>query len=222
MQPVNKFPHVYKEQKGRWTNYFVASETGKSYFDERVVKTPRGKFREVNPERSKFFAAIAKGISQIGVKEDSSVLYLGASHGYTVSFLADMVRKGRIFALDFAPRVMRDMVFIAEEKNNIAPIYADAAQVDTYAEFVGQVDVVFMDVAQRNQVEIFLKNCDKFLKPGGFGLLALKARSVDVSKKPKVLFKDVKAELDKVHPVVDYRELAPFEQDHAFYVIKKR
>ncbi len=221
MQPITRYPGLFKDGHGKRTKYFVQTAKRQSFFDERIVSHQQGLFREVDPERSKLFAAIAKGVSQLGLKEDSSILYLGASHGYTVSFLSDMVTKGQIFALDFAPRVMRDMVFIAEQKENIAPVYANASHPETYAN-IPLVDVVFMDVAQRNQVEIFKKNCDAFLKSGGFGLLALKARSMDMTKKPKDLFKQVRKELERNFIVVDYRELDPFEKDHAFYVVKKR
>ena len=61
-----------------------------------------------------------------------------------------------------------------------------------------------------------------FLKPGGFGLLALKARSVDVTKNPKEIFRKVKIELEEKYNVVDYRDLDPYELDHAFYVVKKK
>ena len=220
MEQVNKFPGVFRERKGKWTNYFVKG--AKPYFGERVAKLKEGKFRQVDPERSKLFAGIAKGISQIGFKEDSSVLYLGASHGYTVSFLLDMLTQGEIYALDFAPRTTRDLIFIAQERENVAPLMADANQPATYKELVPEVDVVFMDIAQKNQVEIFQKNVDLFLKPGGFGLLALKARSVDVTKKPKDIFKQVRSELDKLYAVVDYRELDPYEKDHALFVVKKK
>jgi len=67
-----------------------------------------------------------------------------------------------------------------------------------------------------------LKNCDKFLKKGGFGLLAVKARSIDVTEKPKKLFNKVRGELEKAVTVVDYRELSPYEKDHCLYVIKKK
>lgn len=224
MQEITRFPNLFKEGKGRYEHYYVKSKSGKSYFGERVFKTRDGTtFREVDPNHSKLFASIAKGISQLGLKPEISVLYLGSSHGYTVSFLSDMIPNGEIYALDFAPRVMRDLVFIAEEKKNIAPIFADAFNTDSFKEFITKpVDLVFMDIAQRNQVEIFLKNCDKFLKPHGFGILALKARSVDVTRKPKEVFKEVRRELEKVYPVVDYKELQPFEQDHALFVIKKK
>ena len=223
IQPISRFPNLFKFQKGRYTSYLIKTSSDKSFFDERIFRFSEGLFREVDPNRSKLFAAIAKGISQLGLKKGISVLYLGASHGYTVSFLSDMIPDGRIYALDFAPRVMRDMVFIAELKKNIAPIFADAFNTDSFKEFVPEkVDVVFMDIAQRNQVDIFLKNCKIFLKDHGFGILALKARSVDVTRKPKEVFKDVRREIEKVYPVVDYKELHPFEKDHALFVIKKK
>ncbi len=224
MEPVKKFPHVFSQRFGKHIRYFTCSDVKHSFFDEMVLARPNGFYREVDPNRSKLFAAIAKGISQIGFKEDSKVLYLGASHGYTPSFVSDMVAKGELFALDFAPRVVRDLVFIAEKKKNMAPLLADANQPDSYARFLPPdgVDVVFMDIAQRNQVEIFVKNCSRFLKSNGFGLLALKSRSIDVTKKPALLFREVRAQLEKELVVVDYRELYPYEKDHAFFVVKKK
>ncbi|MBN1175756.1 fibrillarin-like rRNA/tRNA 2'-O-methyltransferase [Candidatus Woesearchaeota archaeon] len=224
MMPLGKFPNVFSERKGRFTNYFTKTEDGRSFFDEKIVKIDGQKYRNVNPERSKLFAGIASGISQIGFKDDSVVLYLGASHGYTVSFLSDMIINGQIYAMDFAPRVVRDLIFLCEAKTNIAPFMADANQTAAYSELLpaSGVDVIFMDIAQKNQVEIFTKNCDAFLKSGGFGLLALKSRSVDVTKKPKDIFKIVRSELEKKYVVVDYRELDPFEEDHALFVIKKK
>jgi len=79
-----------------------------------------------------------------------------------------------------------------------------------------------MDIAQKNQAEIFLKNCKMFLKKGGFGLLALKARSVDVTRNPKIIFKEIREKLEKQMIIVDYRELDPYEKDHAFFVVKKK
>ena len=221
-QPVGKFPNLYSLGKGRRIQYFTKSKHKRPFFEEKVFRRGKEAFREVDPSRSKLFASIAKNISQLGIKDDSSVLYLGASHGYTVSFLSDMLTDGCIFALDFAPRVVRDLVFVSERLKNVAPIMADANQPRLYIDDVPQVDIVFMDIAQKDQTGIFLKNCESFLKQGGFGILALKARSYDVTKKPKTVFAEVRQVLEKHHPVVDYRELAPFEQDHALFVIKKK
>jgi fibrillarin-like pre-rRNA processing protein len=180
-------------------------------------------YREWNPKRSKLGAALMKDVSQIGMHEGDYILYLGCSTGTTVSHVSDIVgEKGLVFALDFAPRVLRDMVFVAEDRKNIAPIMADANKPQDYAHLICEVDTVFMDIAQKNQAEIFIKNCKSFLKPGGFGLLALKARSVDVTRNPKDIFREIRAKLEKELVIVDYRELTPFEMDHAFFVVKKK
>jgi len=180
-------------------------------------------YREWNPKRSKLGAALMKEVSQISIKENDYILYLGCSTGTTVSHVSDIVGKdGLVYALDFAPRVLRDMVFVAEDRKNIAPIMADANKPETYGHLISEVDTVFMDIAQKQQAEIFLKNCKMFLKEGGFGLLAVKARSVDVTKNPKDVFRTIRAMLEKEMTIVDYRELDPFEMDHAMFVVKKR
>lgn len=196
-------------------------------FEETVVRQGPDTFREVEAKRSKLFAGVAKGASQIGIRKGSSVLYLGASHGYTPSFVSDVVGKdGFVLCIDVAPRVLRDLVFVCERRENMAPLLADCNRPETYEDFVPVhgVDVVFQDIAQRNQVDIFLKNCSKYLKQGGFGLLALKARSVDVTRKPVDIFRESFRMLEqaKGFVVVDKRELAPLEKDHILFVVKKK
>jgi fibrillarin-like pre-rRNA processing protein len=196
---------------------------GEFLFYDKDENGDKVEFREWNFKRSKLGAALMKDVSQIGIKENDYILYLGCSTGTTVSHVSDIVGpNGLVFALDFAPRVLRDMVFISEDRKNIAPIMADANKPESYSHLICEVDTVFMDIAQKNQAEIFIKNCKKFLKPGGFGLLALKARSVDVTRYPKDVFREVRAKLEREFVVVDYRELDPFEMDHAMFVIKKK
>ena len=170
---------------------------------------------------------MARGMQQSGLREGSGVLYLGASHGYTPSFFSDIVgASGMLFCLDFAPRVVRDLVFVCATRENMAPILADAGTPESYADLVppGGVDVVYQDIAQRDQVRIFLVNCDRFLKTGGHGMLAIKARSMDVTKRPQELFREIRKTFEEHagYTVIEYRELDPFERDHAFFVVKKR
>jgi fibrillarin-like pre-rRNA processing protein len=228
MKQYKNFKGVYCIETGRELVLLTKNlSPGKTVYGEEFYyeKSESGKveYRSWNPERSKLGAALMRDISQIGIKEDDYILYLGASTGTTVSHVSDIVgAKGLVFALDFAPRVLRDLVFVAQERNNVAPILGDANHPESYANQICMVDTVFMDIAQRNQTEIFIKNCKTFLKPGGFGLLALKARSVDVTRHPKEIFKQVRAALEKELTIVDYRELDPFEKDHAMFVVKKK
>jgi len=201
-----------------------------SFEYEEHYTDEQGEWRVLDPKRSKLGAAIAKGLQQSGFRDGCTVLYLGASHGYTPSYVSDIIGpNGFMFCLDFAPRVVRDLVFVCESRSNMAPILGDAKQPEEYAENIPRegVDVIFQDIAQKDQVGIFLKNCDAFLKQSGYGLLAVKARSMDVTKRPTDIFKEIKRSFETgehatKYVIIDYRELDPFEKDHAFFVIKKR
>ncbi|MGV8171139.1 MAG: fibrillarin-like rRNA/tRNA 2'-O-methyltransferase [Candidatus Woesearchaeota archaeon] len=232
MPTITQFKHfkgVYETKNKGYTILLTKNMTpgkivyGESLFYDKDEEGNKVEYREWIPKRSKLGASLMKDVSQIGMKDGDYILYLGCSTGTTVSHVSDIVGpNGLIFALDFAPRVLRDMVFVAQDRNNIAPIMADANKPESYANLICEVDTVFMDIAQKQQAEIFIKNCKAFLKPGGFGLLAVKARSVDVTRNPKDVFREIRAKLEKELVVVDYRELDPFEMDHAMFVVKKK
>lgn len=196
---------------------------GKTVYDEKLFKDDGVEYREWNPQKSKLAATILKGTPNMGIRASDVILYLGSSTGTTVSHVSDIVGKdGFIFALDLAPRVMRELVFVCEQRKNIAPILADANKPGEYVDKVCQADVLYQDIAQKNQVDIFLKNIDLFLKKGGYALLAVKARSIDVTKNPKQIFRQVKEQLEKQITIIDYRELEPFQKDHCMFICKKK
>lgn len=190
-------------------------------FNESIVKQKGIEYREIDPNRSKLASAIKKGVNT-HIKSDAIVLYLGSSYGYTPSFVSDIIEDGFIFALDFAPRVVRDLIFITEKRKNMAPILADANNPLSYSHLVTEVGYVYQDIAQKNQLEIFEKNCNLFLKKGGYGFLALKARSIDVSRKPKEIFKEARNRIKKYFEIIDYTTLDPFQKDHAVFIVKKK
>ena len=220
----HKFKGVHVMRKGKRQLYLTKNLVpGMDVYGETLVKDGKTEYREWNILRSKLGAALAKKISQLGIYPGSKVLYLGASTGTTASHVSDIVgAEGFVFALDFAPRTTRELVYLCEKRENMAPLLGDARKPASYAHLVSLADAVFQDVAQRDQAEIFIRNCDAFLKKGGFGILAVKARSVDVAKKPKQIFNEVRAYLEKKITIVDYRELDPFEKDHCIFICKKK
>lgn len=167
---------------------------------------------------SKLAAAMKNGLKN-PIKSTDVVLYLGASHGYTVSFIAGM--SAFVFAVEFSQYVIDALISICQKTGNIAPILADAFKPSTYFRRVSGVDVVYQDIAQKNQVEIFVKNIELFLKKGGYGMLAVKCRSIDVAGDPAHVFEIVKLELEKHLKIVSYTSLEPFEKDHYFVIVKK-
>lgn len=217
---------VYEMMRGKKHLILTKSlNPGKSVYGESLYNEGGEEFREWVPNRSKLGAAIMNNISQIGIKEGTIVLYLGAASGTTPSHVSDLVGKtGFVFALDFAPRVVRDLVFLCKARPNICPILGGAEKINETMLRVSMVDVVYQDIAQRSQGEIFIKNCDMFLKSGGFGILCVKARSVDVTKNPKEIFRRIAKELEdsRILTIVDQRTLEPFEKDHWIFLCKKK
>lgn len=195
---------------------------GINFFSERLVLDGKIEYREMEPKRSKLGSAIIKKINEIPIKHGDKVLYLGASHGYTPSFVSDIVGKdGFVFCLDFAPRVVRDLYFVCEKRENMCPILADAKKPETYADRVSSVDVIYQDIAQKLQIEILIKNL-KFLKPNGYALIAVKSRSIDVTRKPEKIFIECREKLEKYFRIIDWKTLDPLEKDHAFFVCQKK
>ena len=223
MVKESKFPGIYEIRKKRRILLTKNLTPGKKVYDEKLIKEGKNEYREWNPKKSKLAAAILKNIKEIGIRKNDVVLYLGASYGTTVSHISDIIgKKGFIFALDFAPRVIRDLVFVCEERKNITPLFFDANHPEEYKNNITkQVDIVYQDVAQKNQAEIFLKNIEQFLRKEGYALLAVKARSIDITKNPRDIFNQIKEKLEKCLTVIDCKNLDPFERDHCMFVCKK-
>ncbi|MEM0231273.1 MAG: fibrillarin-like rRNA/tRNA 2'-O-methyltransferase [Candidatus Woesearchaeota archaeon] len=219
----SKFYGVFESDEKKRRIFTQNLNPGVQVYGEQIVLSGGYEFREWNPMRSKLAAFIMRGANQIAVKPGSKVLYLGAASGTTVSHVSDIVgEEGFIFAVDFAPRVVRDLFFLARERHNIAPILADANMPESYAHLISSVDFIYQDVAQPNQVEIFLKNAELFLRDGGFAMIAIKARSIDVTKQPKIIFENAKKIISKKLLIVDFRELDPYERDHCIILCKKK
>lgn len=210
---------VYEDRNRLYTK----SISPGAVYGEAIVRHKGEEYREWDPKRSKLAAAIKKGAPNIFLRRAQKVLYLGAASGTTASHVSDIVgREGFVFALDFAPRPVRDLVFLAEKRKNIAPLLQDASHPEKYADRITQADYVFQDIAQRSQVAIFLKNVSMFLKKGCHCALCVKSRSVDVVRKPGDVFREVYRALEGSVTVVDSRDLAPFERDHMIFFCKKR
>jgi len=195
---------------------------GQKVYTERLFKVKGEEYREWIVNRSKLAAAVKKGLKTWPFKRGIKVLYLGIAAGTTASHISDLIGKeGVIFGVEFAPRVLRELMFVVNERRNIIPILADANQPETYQHIASLVDVVYQDVAQPHQVEIFLKNLRWFSKPNTIGFLAVKARSIDVTKDPKEVFKMVEKQLreNKVK-ILEAIRLDPFHKDHMMFVVK--
>ncbi len=192
---------------------------GQSVYGERLIRRKGKEFRLWNPKRSKIAAAILKGM-KVPFKEDWKVLYLGVASGTTASHLSDIIRKGMIFGVDPAPRVLREFLLLSETRPNLVPLLKDANRPESYRDVVPEVDFLYQDVAQPNQAQILVKNANMYLKRGGLAFVAVKSRSIDVTANPKKVFNRFKRELHGLE-ILDEKRLEPFEKDHLALLLRK-
>lgn len=188
---------------------------GRPVYGERLLELEKGEFRLWNPRRSKLAAAILNGLDNFPFHDDSRVLYLGASTGTTPSHISDISEDGLIYCVEFSPRMMRKLVDLSQVRPNLIPILDDATRPLNYLHLVEKVDVIYSDVAQPNQTELFMKNMRLLLKNNGLGFLMLKARSIDVARDPKDIFQEEESRLKTAgFRVIEKINLEPYEKDH--------
>ncbi|MBD3397886.1 fibrillarin-like rRNA/tRNA 2'-O-methyltransferase [Candidatus Micrarchaeota archaeon] len=194
---------------------------GSQVYGENLMQIGGKEYRAWNPNRSKLCAAIKNGLRNNPIKYNSAILYLGASTGTTPSHLSDILVDGGIYAVEVSAHSMKTLLRLCEKRDNIIPILADARQPQSYHE-VGEVDIIYEDVASPEQADILLKNSRMFLKKGGHAMIAIKSQSIDVTKKPEETYTQVKEELSKELELVEEINLEPYEKDHLFLVLKKK
>lgn len=195
---------------------------GKRVYGEWLFQFEGVEYREWNPYRSKLAGALLKGIKELVIGEGSKVLYLGAGSGTTPSHVSDLVGlKGVVYAVEFAPRVVRDLLRVCEDRKNLVPILADARFPNRYSYLTTLVDVLYADIAQPEQAAIVNNNAKFFLKDNGYLYLAIKARSVDVTKEPDEVYRgEIEVLKRGSFEIIDVVHLDPFDKDHAMVLAK--
>jgi len=193
--------------------YTENADPGEKVYGEGLIDHGGIEYRRWDAKRSKIGAAVQNGIN-LGLEKDDFVLYLGAASGTTISHLSDILDEGFILGVEYSDTVIRGLVELSERRDNIAPSLGDARKPEEYDEYVDEADMVFQDISQRDQAEIFLKNCREFLKPGGVGLLAVKARSISSSKDKDEIFDEVREKVRSEYDIFDETELDPYEKEH--------
>jgi len=187
-------------------------------YGEKLVKLDDEEYRIWDPFRSKLAAAMRKGLRDFPLKYGDKVLYLGASTGTTVSHVSDLVgNKGLVFAVEPAVRVARELIEnVASKRKNVIPIIQDARRTESYFSVFGNVDLVYCDIAQSDQTEIAIKNCNTLLKNGGILLIVIKTRSIDVTMSPHSVVVRESEKLRKSNFHINQTiNLDPFDKDHA-------
>ena len=216
------FPGIYyiEYEDGRRVLATKNLVPGHTVYDEKLVRFKGVEYRVWNPYRSKLAAAIINGLKEVPVKPGSKILYLGIASGTTASHISDIIgTSGIIYGIEFAPRPLRDLIKVAEVRRNIIPLLKDARLPHEYSYIGETVDILYADLAQPFQAEIFIRNAKMFLRPKGSGLIAIKSRSIDVTRPPDEIFEEQKKILEEEgnFKVVEGVRLDPYARDHIMF-----
>ena len=210
---------VYREGRELFT---VNANPGVKVYGEIVRSVGGSEYREWDPFRSKLAAYLLRGAPPDLFRGVRRVLYLGASHGTTLSHLSDAWPGASIVAIEKSPASFAPLLALARRRTNLRPILADAQLPERYAADVGEVDFLYQDVAQRNQASIFAENAATCLAHGGAGVLMLKVRSVTQRRPAAAIVRDARAELVRAGLSVAHEAaLAPFSREHVAFAVRR-
>ncbi|MAH29107.1 MAG: fibrillin [Euryarchaeota archaeon] len=221
---------VLLEGRNVWT---VNANPGVAVRGESLRKFRGVEHRRWDPNRSKLGAGLLRTRNDPTLllpNAGSTVLYLGAGHGTTISHLHDHLCGaknqfgGRLVAVDLAPRCLRDLTYLAEHRPGLVPVLGDARKFDAWGVLIpSRVDWLFQDVAQAGQVEIFLSAVRRFLSKDGIGLLSLKAASERHNEGgDEDIFAAAIAQLSSEVELLEHINLTGFEDQHALFVVRRR
>ncbi|CAD2217524.1 rRNA 2'-O-methyltransferase fibrillarin [Angomonas deanei] len=161
------------------------------------------------------------GVETVYMQPGSTVLYLGAASGTTVSHVSDLVGpEGIVYAVEFSHRSGRDLEEMTKRRSNVVPILEDARFPQKYRMLIPKlVDCIFMDVAQPDQARILALNAEYFLKPQGGFVISIKANCIDSTAQPDLVYESERKKLKEAGLAAKmHATLEPFERDHCVFV----
>ena len=211
MKPAS-WEGVFREGRDLYT---VNRTPGTKVYGESLSTADGVEYRAWDPFRSKLAAFLLKGAPVDVLGQPRTVLYLGASHGTTASHLSDLWPHATIFAIEKSATSFAPLLALARTRPGLVPILADAQLPERYQADVGAVDLLYQDIAQRNQAGIYVENARACLAPGGRGVLMLKVRSVTQQRSTASVVREARSALVAAHLAVTYETpLSPFSREH--------
>ncbi len=216
------FPGIFENHGKLCTRNLVP---GKRIYGEKLFHENGFEYRIWNSFRSKLSGAIRNKLEDVPLQAGSTVLYLGISEGTTAGHISDIIGlEGVIFGIDVSEQTMKKLIGICETRTNIIPILADANQPENYKEYLEgfEVDLIYMDVSQKNQVEILQKNAGCYLSKNGKAMLCLKLKSISSTQPIQEIIDNAELELKQHFKILQVLDLKPFDKDHRFYLLEKK
>ena len=169
-----------------------------------------------NPYHSKLSAYLMAGGKNWPFKKNSKILYLGSAEGNTISYLSEICLTNNITAVEISAVAMAELLVLAKIKENIIPCLEDAHFPEKYRIQANNPEIIYQDIAQNDQVDIFIRNCNYFKPKCAF--LMLKTQSI--SGKNKTIFEDTKKKLSEIFKNVEIININKWAKGHCAYYME--
>ena len=169
-----------------------------------------------NPYHSKLSAYLMAGGKNWPFKKNSKILYLGSAEGNTISYLSEICLINNITAVEISAVAMAELLVLAKKKENIIPCLNDAHFPEKYRIQANNPEIIYQDIAQNDQVDIFIRNCNYFKPKCAF--LMLKTQSI--SGKNKTIFEYAKNKLSDFFKNVETININKWAKGHCAYYME--
>ena len=150
--------------------------------DEEIIKVDGNEYRIWKPHRSKLATAIINGMEIFPILKKSKVLYFDATVENTASYISDIVgNDGKIFVVVNSNKPSDFMQKMIDKRSNITMVHHTENLVQ-HKSINDKVDVIYMNVFDKNNLDIAILNSKAYLKDGGYLLLVVKTVDILVNK----------------------------------------
>lgn len=177
------------------------------------------KNRKLTPKKSKLYSIFTK-CKNVNLDQGDNVLYLGAGAGTTVSYNCDIVDKGTVYCVENSYLTFKMLLKKCRNIMNSIPIFADANLPLSYRHIVNNVNIIYQDIAQKNQIEIFKKNASIYLNNGNIGIILLKTSCVNSTMCITDISNQSIDDLSQ-YKIIETTQLSPYYDGHVCIIVQK-
>ncbi|KAK2962380.1 putative rRNA 2'-O-methyltransferase fibrillarin [Blattamonas nauphoetae] len=222
IEPLPRFPALFVGTSP--TQQLLLSLPFREHTDsdsENNIQRDNKWYRKLNPFSSVFAASVLAGMHHLNIPSGSTVIFLGAGRGLTVSYLSDIVGlTGKIYAVEKDPQYFQDLTRLAESQPNIELILKDANHPDEYESSVVKVDAILSELGANDQPEIIQKNAQHFLDHNGV-IISVVDASVSNVQPAELAFSEVVQRMRHLGlKPIEQCTLEPFYRDIACLIAR--
>ena len=188
--------------------------------DEEIIKVDGNEYRIWKPHRSKLATAIINGMEIFPILKKSKILYFDATMENTASYISDIVgNDGKIFVVVNSNKPSDFMQKMIDRRSNITMVHHTENLVQ-HKSINDKVDVIYMNVSDKNNLDIAILNSKAYLKDGGYLLLVVKTADILVSKYGVEPENNPRKKIRMLFEIIQEVNLADFFKDNTMIIAR--